>query len=135
MRDMATPETIDNKGFDDASRPHSTQPETQQDRPMTEASWESHDPESREIKLLGEEHAHLDLEQLAMATRKQEGNPLADRFRFMFGCQWLSKACGMAISSSVNLRIAKTIQSPCQTLPCHETLYTLHTSTCVRNND
>lgn len=92
----------DNKSNNDVSRPQSTRPDSQQDRVTSEAYTEAQDAEAREIRQLIQEHAHLDLEHLAPLTRSRESGIYADRFRYLFGCQWLSKACGqLSIGASL----------------------------------
>lgn len=86
--------TNDNKGFDDASRPQSTRSDQQHSNTPTDAPSEAHDAESREVRHLAQQYTHLDLEQLAPLTRAEEAGSHADRFRSMFGYQWLAKACG-----------------------------------------
>lgn len=62
--------------------------------PMADTSKEQQDAETSEIKQMADQYGHLDLNALAPMTRTEENGTRADRFRSLFGYQWLKKACG-----------------------------------------
>lgn len=98
---MSTPGANDNTRLDDISRPHSARPDNQDaGTPTAEVTTEAQDRELKEVRQLAQEYAHLDLEQLAPIARSEEGGAQADRYRSMFGYQWLSKACGECLQSA-----------------------------------
>lgn len=92
---MSTPGGNETPKADDLSRPQSTLPEQRDgETPVAEPNTEAQDREAGEVRTLAQAWNHLDLEQLAPIAKAEEGGTSADKFRIMFGYQWLSKACG-----------------------------------------